>query len=504
MKHVPILSAILFTALLAAAGTAYAQQPPDVVQSDANGNTAMGLGALKNTDAANTYQDTAAGHSALFSNTIGSRNSGFGDGAMFTNTTGSDNTAVGQGALTSNTIGWNNVAIGSNALNFSTTDDNNTALGTWVLEGNITGGSNTATGAFASMCNLSGSDNTAVGAYSLSGAVFPVPHGNGPFCASASGNATATGSENTALGYAALNANTTGDYNTASGYGTLLSNTTGYQNTASGSYALYSSTVGNHNTASGFYALYSNTNGNSNTADGDNALYSNTTGYHNTASGSNALFSNSTGITNVAFGLEALYSNTTGSNNIAVGTNAGYNLTYGNNNIDIGNEGVATEGGTIRIGTPDTQAATYIAGIENAKVTGAAVYVTSSGQLGVLASSERYKTAIAPMGANTEKLRQLRPVSFHLKSEPKGAVQYGLIAEEVAKVYPELVIRDAAGAIQGVRYDELAPMLLNEVQKQQRASLLQAAKIASLERQLAGIQAALVKLQPKDELVAQR
>jgi hypothetical protein len=88
--------------------------------------------------------------------------------------------------------------------------------------------------------------------------------------------------------------------------------------------------------------------------------------------------------------------------------------------------------------------------------------VTSSGQLGVLASSERYKTAITPMGENTKKLEQLRPVSFHLKTDPKGAVQYGLIAEEVDKVYPELVIRDDTGKIQGVRYDELAPMLLNE------------------------------------------
>jgi hypothetical protein len=99
-----------------------------------------------------------------------------------------------------------------------------------------------------------------------------------------------------------------------------------------------------------------------------------------------------------------------------VGTGAGYYLTYGSNNIDIGNEGVATESGKIRIGTAGTQTATYIAGIESAKITGAAVYVTSSGQLGVLASSERYKTAIAPMGTDTEKLQRPRPVSFHLKS----------------------------------------------------------------------------------------
>jgi hypothetical protein len=262
--------------------------------------------------------------------------------------------------------------------------------------------------------------------------------------------------------------------------------------------------VGNHNTVSGFEALYSNTNGNSNTVDGDSALYSNTTGYHNTASGSNALFSNTTGTTNVAFGLEALYSNTTGSNNIAVGTNAGSNLTYGNNNIDIGNDGMATEGGAIRIGTPGTQTTTYIAGIEATKVTGSAVYVTASGELGVLASSERYKTGITSMGASSEKLKQLRPVSFHLKSDPDGAVQYGLIAEEVNKVYPELVIRDAAGRIQGVRYDELAPLLLNEAQKQQRLNELQTAEIRDLKKLVVEMQAGLTKLQARETLLARR
>ncbi len=161
---------------------------------------------------------------------------------------------------------------------------------------------------------------------------------------------------------------------------------------------------------------------------------------------------------------------------------------------------------------PSTQTAAYIAGIENAKITGSAVYVTASGQLGVLASSERYKTAIAPMVAsNIEKLQQLRPVSFHLKSDPKGAVQYGLIAEEVDKVYPELVIRDEQGKIQGVRYDELAPMLLNEVQQQQRINAAQAAEIRDLKSQIfelndlkQEIRATLLQLQAKDKLVARR
>ena len=146
------------------------------------------------------------------------------------------------------------------------------------------------------------------------------------------------------------------------------------------------------------------------------------------------------------------------------------------------------------------------------------VVVNSKGQLGVVVSSERFKTAIEPMASGTAKLQQLRPVTFKLKTDPDGTIQYGLIAEEVAKVYPELVVRDSQGRIDGVRYDELAPMLLNEVQKQQKIVATQAAKIAaedlraavqdakiaSLEQQLADIQAALIKIQSKDQLVAQR
>jgi hypothetical protein len=133
---------------------------------------------------------------------------------------------------------------------------------------------------------------------------------------------------------------------------------------------------------------------------------------------------------------------------------------------------------------------TSIAGISGASVSGSAVYVSSTGQLGLLSSSERFKTAITPMGATTGKLDELRPVTFQYKTDPQGARQYGLIAEEVAEVYPELVVRDAKGKIISVRYDELAPMLLNEVQQ--------------LKQQLVEMHAALDKLQSKDERVAQR
>jgi len=194
--------------------------------------------------------------------------------------------------------------------------------------------------------------------------------------------------------------------------------------------------------------------------------------------------------------------------------NAGYNLTTGSHNIDIGNVGVAGEGGKIRIGTPSTQTATYIAGIYGTSVSGNAVMVSSTGQLGVTVSSERFKTSIAPMGSDTAKLVQLRPVSFKLKSDATGTRQYGLIAEEVAKVYPELVIRDQTGRIDGVRYDELAPMLLNEVQQEQQKIAAQAAQIRDLttrvaqlsdvQQQMAEMRSALTKLQAAREYVVQR
>ena len=213
-------------------------------------------------------------------------------------------------------------------------------------------------------------------------------------------------------------------------------------------------------------------------------------------------------------GRGALVSATTGQRNIALGIGAGDSVTTGSNNIEIGNLGTAGDNGIIRIGMRGTQTAAYLAGVTGTLVTGAAVYVTAAGQLGVLASSERYKTAIAPMGSNTAKLGQLRPVTFKLKSDATGTRQYGLIAEEVAKVYPELVVRDEKGRIEGVRYEELAPMLLNEVQKQaaeirdlkrqQKQLVSQAEQLHDVQQQLAELHAAFAKLQSKHELVAQR
>jgi len=288
----------------------------------------------------------------------------------------------------------------------------------------------------------------------------------------------------------------------------------GKSNTAAGSGALGSNSIGVANTASGASALYANTTGAYNSAFGYEALFANTTANYNTASGYEALYANTSGTQNTATGLHTLASNTTGSNNIAEGYHGGFNLTTGSNNIDIGSPGVKADSGVIRIGTitgtTSTQSAAYIAGVYGITTgtAGLAVVIDSSGQLGTVSSSIRFKEDIQPIAGASERLLKLRPVRFrYKKADALGTkpIQYGLIAEEVAKVYPELVVRNAAtGRIDGVRYDELAPMLLNEAQNQQRQIATQTTKICDLEQQVAEMHAALLKLQSKDEHVEQR
>ncbi|MGO8858401.1 MAG: tail fiber domain-containing protein [Steroidobacteraceae bacterium] len=348
-------------------------------------------------------------------------------------------------------------------------------------------------------------------------------------------NHNLSGTDNTAIGFSALFYNFSGSTNTASGYNALFQNIVGSANTATGYQALYGNLPGqgdlgsgNNNTATGYQALYNNY-GNNNTATGYDALYGNLTagsGSNNTATGTNALYLNH-GSSNTATGQGALHNNTSGNSNIALGFQAGSTVTTGSNNIEIGNPGVDTDGvgtdnGVIRIGTQmptAMQKNTYIAGIYNVTslTDGLGVFVDSTGHLGTASSSERFKTAIAPMGSNTAKLQRLRPVTFHYKADPQGTLRYGLIAEEVAQVYPELVVRDQNGRIDGVRYDELAPMLLNEMQQQQQTIAAQAKEISDLKQlqeQSATraelkdlkqeLQAALRGLKSKDQFVAQR
>src|SRR5262249_36431662 len=306
-----------------------------------------------------------------------------------------------------------------------------------------------------------------------------------------------TGSNNTAVGAAALFSNTTANGNTAIGDSALFNNTTGSGNTATGELALLYNTTGTANTANGVEALLGNTTGNGNTASGVSALLGNTSGNGNTANGVNALLSNTTGNRNTGDGSATLENNTTGGNNIAVGYGAGFRLTTGNHNIDIGNPGFGGEANTIRIGAVQDQMATFIAGISGATVpTGVAVIVDADGHLGTTTSSARFKQAIKPMDESSEAIFALQPVTFRYKKEldPQGIPQFGLVAEEVEKVNPGLVARDAEGRPYGVRYEAVNAMLLNEFLKEHRVVREQGATIAHMQKQIEALTAGLQKV----------
>jgi hypothetical protein len=237
-------------------------------------------------------------------------------------------------------------------------------------------------------------------------------------------------------------------------------------NTAGGTGALGSLGTTGENTAFGNNALSSNTTGFGNTATGYGALQANTTGFGNAAHGNDALASNAIGGRNTALGEEALRGST-GNKNIGIGYKAGVRLTSGNNNIYVDNLGESNESQTIRLG--DTQGRTFIAGIITANVAGTTVEIDGNGQLGIKNSSARYKRDIETMASRSEGLLKLRPVTFVYKDDASAAPRYGLIAEEVATVYPELVTRTATGEVQTVKYHELIPMLLNELQRQRQS-----------------------------------
>ena len=416
-----------------------------------------------------------------------------------------NNTAEGTNALFSLTTGFDNTANGYRALYSNKSGNDNTANGAYALQNNATGNNNTANGSTALASNTTGSFNTATGDSAL--------------------NNNTTGSNNTANGYRALSSNITvngvsGHNNTATGADALVNNSIGSNNTANGYQALFSSTTiydvsgnvsGNNNTATGFQALYGQVDaafnpvstGSNNTANGYRALYSYTTGGSNTANGYLALYFNTTGNNNTANGRGALYNNTTGGNNVTLGYQAGFNLTTGNNNIDIGNVGLAAEASTIRIGTATNQTRAFIAGIRGkttANANAVPVVIDSAGQLGTVSSSGRFKKEIKPMDQSSEAILALKPVTFHYKSDSTGTPQFGLIAEEVAKVNPDLVVRDDNGEIYTVRYEAVNAMLLNEFLKEHRTIQELKSTVAEQQRQIKALASGLEKVSAQLQL----
>jgi hypothetical protein len=341
---------------------------------------------------------------------------------------------------------------------------------------------------------------TVVG-YLSSGSPVPMqPAGLNLFLGVDAGNpATTTAGTNTAIGDLALKADTRGDNNVAVGFDAMENNSTGDANAAAGFGALGANLTGNDNTALGAAALTANQSGDNNTAVGWEALMSNVSSANNTAVGYFALGS-AIGTGNVALGVEAGSSITTGGENIAVGLLAGSGITAGSNNIDIGNTVSSNESGTIRIG--DVQTSTYVAGIfSEPSPSGITVYVNSSGKLGTVPSSLRFKQDVQDMGDASDGLMQLHPVSFRYRpayDDGSHLLQYGLIAEEVAKVYPDLVQYDRDGQPLAVRYHFVNAMLLNEVQKLHARAADQAQRLAEqdarIDRQQREIQDLKVRL----------
>jgi trimeric autotransporter adhesin len=355
--------------------------------------------------------------------------------------------ARGQNPCPTNCIN-NNTAIGG-ALQAITTGRFNTGTGYVALNYNTTGNRNTATGYAALLSNTTASDNTANGAYAL--------------------NKNTVGANNTAIGTGALLNNTTGNYNAASGFMALRENATGEFNTATGAGALLSNTA-DENTATGAAALFSNTTGGFNTAAGSATLYRNTTGAHNTANG-----------------FQTLSNNTTGSDNVALGFLAGNNQTTGSNNVYIGSNilGGAGENNACYIGSIFGQTS----------VNGIPVLINSSNKLGTATSSARFKRDIHDMNKTSEALFALRPVAFRYKKEidPAGTSQLGLVAEDVEKVNPDLVVRDKEGKPYSVRYDQVNAMLLNEFLKEHR-------KVEQMQKQIEALTAGLQKVSAQLEV----
>jgi hypothetical protein len=420
-------------------------------------NTAEGINALHDVNTAVGINNTAVGANALASDTTGYSNVAIGEAALANNTTGNFNMAIGTEALTNSTANYN-VAIGFRVGFMNTTGMRLTGIGAGALRNNTGGDDNTAVGADALRENTTGAHNTAIGIDALT-------HNSN--------------SLNTATGDSALFSNTVGANNTANGVDALYSNTRGHYNTAVGVSALYGNTgeYSDYNTATGAYALANTQTGSftqNNTATGAYALSGNTTGSGNTANGVGALSGNATGYYNTGIGFGAMQ-NASGNFNTALGFQAGVNQTIGSDNVYIG---------TGAVGAAGESNACYIASIfGQTSAAGVPVVINSNNKLGTATSSRRFKEEIQPMDKTSAVLLALKPVTFRYKREidPARTSQFGLVAEEVEKVNPNLVVRDKEGKPYTVRYDAVNAMLLNEFLKTHRKVEEQNGKIQQQE-----------------------
>jgi hypothetical protein len=480
--------------------------------------------------------NTAVGQNSLSSLTTGGYNTALGWFSLKSDTTGMFNTATGAGTLVLNTADQN-TATGTAALLSNSTGAGNTANGAFALFGNTTGNGNIALGAIAGMNLTTGDNNIDIGNEGVAGesrtirigdpdvheSIFlagitpmnfdssvsvlmvdpltgqlgsadvtnfnqgppgpPGPEGpQGP--AGAQGAPGPQGQQGAAGPQGAPGpTGPQGPEGPAgpqgpAGVGVLIM---ANERTGVGDGALNAGGDAG-STAVGFHALFNGVPSSvNNTALGDQALFNNTTGAANTASGTGALYFNTSGNGNTAIGYHALRLNTTGIGNVALGTDTGFNQTTGNRNVYIGFNmaGVAGENDSC-----------YISGIFGQTSSGGSpVFINSNGKLGTTTSSLRFKEDIKPMNGASEALFDLKPVTFHYKEEidPQGTAQFGLIAEDVEKVNPDLVVRDAEGKVNTVRYEQINAMLLNEFLKEHKAFVEEQDKVRKLETDVAGL-----------------
>jgi hypothetical protein len=488
-------------------------------------NTANGSAALESNTSGS--DNTAIGGAALALNTSGSNNTAIGNFALYANASGSDNTALGGAALMflGDEIGIeggsNNIALGYQAgYNFDGNESGNIDIGNQGVTGEnniIRIGSGQSQTFIAGVINGNGGGltNLNVNAAKLSGTLVNSQLANSSITVNAgtglSGGGTVALGGTTTLNNAGVTALTGGGgvtVSAASGLVTLGSTATS-ANTAnaivsrdgSGNFSAASITLAGNLIAgviNGNGAGLTNLNASQLTSIGNNNFFAGSagkaanSGSDNTAMGAQALTNNTSGTGNTAFGFGALQ-NATGNFNFGYGYLAGSGLTTGANNVDIAAAGQSGDNAFIRIGTPGIQTATYIAGISGATAaSGVAVYVNSSGQLGTLTSSRRYKQDIQGMDQASDVLYALQPVTFKYKPgiDPQGIPQFGLVAEDVEKVAPDLVAHDDQGKIYTVRYQAVDAMLLNEflkehrtVEEQTRTVQEQSAEIQNLKQQ---------------------
>ena len=447
------------------------------------------LGAGSGVSNSGKNSNTGVGIESFHSNTSGSDNSGFGDSSLFANTIGYQNVAIGTSSLAKNTTGHSNIAIGYQSMKSNTTGYGNLAIGNQALNSNDNTSGEIAIGSNALFSDTAGGYNVAIGNEAL--------------------DHNSNGIGNVAIGEGNLYENTTGFFNVAIGFSILNNNTIGSYNVAIGHFALGLNHVDSFLVAVGDSALLNDgwsftqnnvatlDSGTANTAVGSKALAMNSVGAYNTGMGYHVLFSNSAGYRNTALGYLALNQNATGNDNTAIGSSAGPNTTNLNNTTTLGSGAVATTSNEVVIGNPNVTSL-YCAGAYAATTANAAnMVVTSTGQIMRSTSSARYKTDIHDLDINTDKLYDLRPVSYISKID--GKPYFGLVAEDVAKVIPDLAeYARAKDVIPGSTSDELIPdavkypmlsvLLLEELKKEHAKEESQEKIIADLAKRVEALE----------------